>query len=151
MYRFFDRSRENLSRGGARDFGRDSLGLRDGSEMVVSDACVKGKSFIIFVKLFVNFLCCLCLSLFLFEAFPPCCMSFSFCFPDKSFYAFNISQKFLFSESILGERKRHHHHHHHSKSGNRSSSEFRDQNLGAGGNRTRHYWHRMVITINLDE
>lgn len=35
------RSRENLSRG--RDFGRDSLGLRDGSEMVVSDACVKGK------------------------------------------------------------------------------------------------------------
>lgn len=45
MYRFFDRSRENLSRGGGagRDFGRDSLGLRDGSEMVVSDACVKGK------------------------------------------------------------------------------------------------------------
>lgn len=44
MYRFFDRSRENLSRGAtARDYGRDSLGLRDGSEMVVSDACVKGK------------------------------------------------------------------------------------------------------------
>lgn len=43
MYRFFDRSRENLSRGGTRDYGRDSLGLRDGSEMVVSDACVKGK------------------------------------------------------------------------------------------------------------
>lgn len=43
MYRFFDRSRENLSRGTARDYGRDSLGLRDGSEMVVSDACVKGK------------------------------------------------------------------------------------------------------------
>lgn len=42
MYRFFDRSRENLSRGGARDYSRDSLGLRDGSEMVV-DACVKGK------------------------------------------------------------------------------------------------------------
>lgn len=42
MYRFFDRSRENLTRG-ARDYGRDSLGLRDGSEMVVSDACVKGK------------------------------------------------------------------------------------------------------------
>lgn len=41
LYRFFNRSRENLSRG--RDFGRDSLGLRDGSEMVVSDACVKGK------------------------------------------------------------------------------------------------------------
>lgn len=47
MYRFFDRSsRENLSRGVARDFGRDSLGLRDGSEMVVSDACVKGKRFV---------------------------------------------------------------------------------------------------------
>lgn len=44
MYRFFDRSRENLSRGATRDFGRDSLGLRDGSEMVVSDACVKGKA-----------------------------------------------------------------------------------------------------------
>lgn len=43
MYRFFNRSRENLSRGGTRDYGRDSLGLRDGSEMVVSDACVKGK------------------------------------------------------------------------------------------------------------
>jgi hypothetical protein len=43
MYRFFDRSRENLSRGGTRDYGRDSLGLRDGSEMVVSDSCVKGK------------------------------------------------------------------------------------------------------------
>lgn len=50
MYRFFDRSRENLTRGAARDFGRDSLGLRDGSEMVVSDACVKGKCFFI-VKL----------------------------------------------------------------------------------------------------
>lgn len=46
MYRFFDRSRENLSRGAGRDFGRDSLGLRDGSEMVVSDACVKGKEVI---------------------------------------------------------------------------------------------------------
>lgn len=44
MYRFFDRSRENLSRG--RDYGRDSLGLRDGSEMVVSDVCVKGKIFL---------------------------------------------------------------------------------------------------------
>lgn len=43
MYRYFDRSRENLTRGTTRDFGRDSLGLRDGSEMVVSDACVKGK------------------------------------------------------------------------------------------------------------
>jgi hypothetical protein len=41
MYSFYLRSRENLSRG--RDYGRDSLGLRDGSEMVVSDACVKGK------------------------------------------------------------------------------------------------------------
>ncbi|CRL04022.1 CLUMA_CG017140, isoform A [Clunio marinus] len=41
--RFFDRSRDNLSRGGTRDYGRDSLGLRDGSEMVVSDACVKGE------------------------------------------------------------------------------------------------------------
>lgn len=46
MYRYFNRSRENLSRG--RDFGRDSLGLRDGSEMVVSDACVKGKLLIVF-------------------------------------------------------------------------------------------------------
>ncbi len=30
----------SLSRG--RDFGRDNLGLRDGSEMVVADVCVKG-------------------------------------------------------------------------------------------------------------
>lgn len=29
-----------FSRG--RDFGRDNLGLRDGSEMVVADVCVKG-------------------------------------------------------------------------------------------------------------
>lgn len=43
MYRFFDRSRENLARGAGRDYSRDSLGLRDGSEMVVSDVCVKGK------------------------------------------------------------------------------------------------------------
>jgi hypothetical protein len=50
MYRFFDRSRENLSRGGTRDYGRDSLGLRDGSEMVVSDACVKGKLCSMFVN-----------------------------------------------------------------------------------------------------
>lgn len=26
----------------SRDFSRDSLGLRDGSEMVVADVCVKG-------------------------------------------------------------------------------------------------------------
>lgn len=59
MYRFFDRSRENLSRGGARDYSRDSLGLRDGSEMVV-DACVKGKDgadLCFFVKLNVFALC----------------------------------------------------------------------------------------------
>ncbi|XP_055712742.1 uncharacterized protein LOC129807475 [Phlebotomus papatasi] len=42
------RSRDNLERvtrdlDRARDFGRDSLGLRDGSEMVVSDVCVKGE------------------------------------------------------------------------------------------------------------
>lgn len=30
-----------FSRG--RDFGRDNLGLRDGSEMVVADVCVKGR------------------------------------------------------------------------------------------------------------
>lgn len=54
MYRFFDRSRENLSRGGARDYGRDSLGLRDGSEMVVSDACVKGKDKINIYALWVE-------------------------------------------------------------------------------------------------
>ncbi|CAD7077767.1 unnamed protein product [Hermetia illucens] len=34
------RSRDNLDR---REYSRDSLGLRDGSEMVVSDACVKGE------------------------------------------------------------------------------------------------------------
>jgi hypothetical protein len=50
---FFGRSRENLSRG--RDFGRDSLGLRDGSEMVVSDACVKGKLNVAFVLFFCFF------------------------------------------------------------------------------------------------
>lgn len=55
MYRFFDRSRENLSRGAAaREFGRDSLGLRDGSEMVVSDACVKGKD----AKCYLLYLSC---------------------------------------------------------------------------------------------
>lgn len=27
----------------SRDFSRDSLGLRDGSEMVVADVCVKGE------------------------------------------------------------------------------------------------------------
>ncbi|CAO1398676.1 unnamed protein product [Diamesa serratosioi] len=30
-------------RGAGRDYSRDSLGLRDGSEMVVSDVCVKGE------------------------------------------------------------------------------------------------------------
>jgi hypothetical protein len=53
-----NRSRENLSRG--RDFGRDSLGLRDGSELVVSDSCVKGKpSFVLInlVFLFVQLVC----------------------------------------------------------------------------------------------
>lgn len=45
----FPRSRENLSTArGGRDFGRDSLGLRDGSEMVVSDSCVKGKLVVLF-------------------------------------------------------------------------------------------------------
>jgi hypothetical protein len=33
-----------------RDYGRDSLGLKDGSEMVVSDVCVKGES--IGIKMF---------------------------------------------------------------------------------------------------
>lgn len=58
MYRFFDRSRENLSRG--RDYGRDSLGLRDGSEMVVSDVCVKGKIYLKcknFIKDFLKIMC----------------------------------------------------------------------------------------------
>lgn len=70
MYRFFDRSRENLSSRGGRDFGRDSLGLRDGSEMVVSDACVKGRELMLlvlgasetnvnFMFLFVLLCCCL--------------------------------------------------------------------------------------------
>lgn len=27
-----------------REYSRDSLGLRDGSEMIVTDVCVKGKS-----------------------------------------------------------------------------------------------------------
>lgn len=61
MYRFFDRSRENLSRGGARDYSRDSLGLRDGSEMVV-DACVKGKH--AYTLVYTSVLCtnkCFCL------------------------------------------------------------------------------------------
>lgn len=49
MYRFFDRSRENLARGAGRDYSRDSLGLRDGSEMVVSDVCVKGKQTLYFI------------------------------------------------------------------------------------------------------
>lgn len=65
MYRFFDRSRDNMSRG--RDFGRDSLGLRDGSEMVVSDVCVKGKktkSFLSSNIFFTFFL----LHLFLFDS-----------------------------------------------------------------------------------
>lgn len=61
LYSFLNRSRENLSSRG-RDFGRESLGLRDGSEMVVSDACVKGKlghSFVFFYLLSVKcfFLC----------------------------------------------------------------------------------------------
>lgn len=64
MYRFFDRSRENLSRGGARDFGRDSLGLRDGSEMVVSDACVKGKEKL---NVAVNFMFVLACAFFCFS------------------------------------------------------------------------------------
>lgn len=51
MYRFFDRSRENLARGAGRDYSRDSLGLRDGSEMVVSDVCVKGKQNLYFLYL----------------------------------------------------------------------------------------------------
>lgn len=77
MYRFFDRSRENLSRGAGRDYGRDSLGLRDGSEMVVSDACVKGKevkymlelsNLLFMVEVISTFLYISCL--FLFVLFP---------------------------------------------------------------------------------
>uniref|UniRef100_A0A182YMX3 Sushi, von Willebrand factor type A, EGF and pentraxin domain-containing protein 1 n=1 Tax=Anopheles stephensi TaxID=30069 RepID=A0A182YMX3_ANOST len=41
--RELDRSRENLSSARSRDYGRDSMALRDGSEMVVSDVCVKGE------------------------------------------------------------------------------------------------------------
>ncbi|XP_049542444.1 uncharacterized protein LOC125955327 [Anopheles darlingi] len=37
------RSRENLSAARSRDYGRDSMAMRDGSEMVVSDVCVKGE------------------------------------------------------------------------------------------------------------
>ncbi|XP_052873366.1 uncharacterized protein LOC128278671 [Anopheles cruzii] len=40
--RDLERSRENLS-ARSRDYGRDSMALRDGSEMVVSDVCVKGE------------------------------------------------------------------------------------------------------------
>lgn len=29
----------------SREFSRDSLGLRDGSEMIVADVCVKGKPY----------------------------------------------------------------------------------------------------------
>ncbi|XP_050084549.1 uncharacterized protein LOC126570629 [Anopheles aquasalis] len=41
--RDLDRSRENLSAARSRDYGRDSMAMRDGSEMVVSDVCVKGE------------------------------------------------------------------------------------------------------------
>ncbi|XP_021694259.1 uncharacterized protein LOC5564206 isoform X3 [Aedes aegypti] len=40
---FIDRSRENLSSNRSRDYPRDSMAVRDGSEMVVSDVCVKGE------------------------------------------------------------------------------------------------------------
>lgn len=36
------RSKNKSLNSRARDFGRDNLGLRDGSEMVVADVCVKG-------------------------------------------------------------------------------------------------------------
>ncbi|XP_055618172.1 uncharacterized protein LOC129763293 isoform X2 [Toxorhynchites rutilus septentrionalis] len=41
--RDLDRSRENLSSNRSRDYPRDSMAVRDGSEMVVSDVCVKGE------------------------------------------------------------------------------------------------------------
>ncbi|EDS28659.1 conserved hypothetical protein [Culex quinquefasciatus] len=42
--RDLDRSRENLAANrGSRDYPRDSMAVRDGSEMVVSDVCVKGE------------------------------------------------------------------------------------------------------------
>ncbi|XP_055605181.1 uncharacterized protein LOC129753378 isoform X2 [Uranotaenia lowii] len=42
--RDLDRSRENLSTNrSSRDYQRDSMTVRDGSEMVVSDVCVKGE------------------------------------------------------------------------------------------------------------
>lgn len=41
-YRFFDRSSREARP--TREFSRDGLGVRDGSEMMVSDVCVKGKS-----------------------------------------------------------------------------------------------------------
>ncbi|XP_058445168.1 uncharacterized protein LOC131426449 isoform X2 [Malaya genurostris] len=41
--RDLDRSRENLSSNRNRDYPRDSMAVRDGSEMVVSDVCVKGE------------------------------------------------------------------------------------------------------------
>lgn len=130
------RSRENLSRG--RDFGRDSLGLRDGSEMVVSDACVKG-------KILSSFLCCLlCFCVFFFSIMHLIFLPLLKPFKILILHFFHTFQNF----SLSGERKRHHHHHHHNKN-NRNSSEFREQS----GSRNRHnYWHhRMVITINLDE
>lgn len=41
--RFFDRSSREARP--TREFSRDGLGVRDGSEMMVSDVCVKGKFF----------------------------------------------------------------------------------------------------------
>lgn len=51
--RFFDRSSREARP--TREFSRDGLGVRDGSEMMVSDVCVKGKSFPSF-SLFSSFL-----------------------------------------------------------------------------------------------
>lgn len=47
------RSRENPSR--SRDFAREGMGLRDGSEMMVSDVCVKGKACMLAVLIFISY------------------------------------------------------------------------------------------------
>jgi hypothetical protein len=93
MYRFFDRSRENLSRGGTRDYGRDSLGLRDGSEMVVSDSCVKGK------EQNASLICYLSVNLVRFYVCKLLVVPF-FCFPTTLHELF-----FAFSPLYKSERK----------------------------------------------
>lgn len=100
-----------------RDYNRDSVGLRDGSEMIVADVCVKGKVDFFFLG--------------------NCPDETALC---KQFFTYTSFDD-LFILCFLGEKKRHHHHHHkptNGHNGHNRNNEPRDSHLVASNARRDH-------------